>query len=105
MFGDKIKELRNSRGWTQQELGNRLKVSKQSVSNWENGNIMPSIELLTRLSDLFQVSTDYILDREINLSLDITDLDSGQKEMISRLIDYFRNINEAQNKQADKNRT
>lgn len=93
MFGEKVKELRTGMGWTQQELGNRLQVSKQSVSNWENGNIMPSIELLVRISDLFQVTTDYILDRADNLSLDITDLDSSQKDIVSRMVAYFRSTN------------
>ena len=93
MFGDRIKELRNNHTWTQQELGDRLGVSKQSVSNWENGNIMPSIDVLVRMSDLFQTSTDYILDRENDLTLDITDLDAEQKAMVQRMVRYFRNIN------------
>lgn len=93
MFGDRIKELRNNHTWTQQELGDRLGVSKQSVSNWENGNIMPSIDVLVRMSDLFQTSTDYILNRENDLTLDITDLDAEQKAMVQRMVRYFRNIN------------
>ena len=95
MFGDRIKELRNNHTWTQQELGDRLGVSKQSVSNWENGNIMPSIDVLVRMSDLFQTSTDYILNRENDLALDITDLDAEQKAMVQRMVRYFRNINKA----------
>jgi len=95
MFGDRIKELRNNHTWTQQELGDRLGVSKQSVSNWENGNIMPSIDVLVRMSDLFQTSTDYILNRENDLTLDITDLDAEQKAMVQRMVRYFRNINKA----------
>jgi len=93
MFGERIKELRNNHTWTQQELGDRLGVSKQSVSNWENGNIMPSIDVLVRMSDLFQTSTDYILNRETDLTLDITDLDAEQKAMIQRMVRYFRNVN------------
>ena len=95
MFGDRIKELRNNHTWTQQELGDRLGVSKQSVSNWENGNIMPSIDVLVRMSDLFQTTTDYILNRENDLTLDITDLDPEQKAMVQRMVRYFRNINKA----------
>ena len=95
MFGDRIKELRNNHTWTQQELGDRLGVSKQSVSNWENGNIMPSIDVLVRMSDLFQTSTDYILNRENDLTLDITDLDAEQKAMVQRMVRYFRNINKS----------
>ena len=93
MFGERVKELRNNQGWTQQELGNRLGVSKQSVSNWENGNIMPSIDLLVKLSDLFQVPTDYLLGNNSALTIDITDLDAEQQAMIQRMIAYFRSIN------------
>ena len=95
MFGERIKELRNNHTWTQQELGDRLGVSKQSVSNWENGNIMPSIDVLVKMSDLFQTSTDYILNRDNDLTLDITDLDAEQKAMVQRMVRYFRNINKA----------
>ena len=93
MFGEKVKELRTGMGWTQQQLGDRLQVSKQSVSNWENGNIMPSIDLLLKISDLFQVTTDYILDRNNALTLDITDLDTSQKEIVARMVAYFRSTN------------
>lgn len=93
MFGERVKELRTNQGWTQQELGNRLDVSKQSVSNWENGNIMPSIELLLRMANLFQVSTDYLLGNDSSLSIDITDLDTEQRAMVQRMITYFRSIN------------
>lgn len=95
MFGERVKELRINQSWTQQELGNRLGVSKQSVSNWENGNIMPSIELLCRLADLFQVPTDYLLNSNSSRTIDITDLDSEQQAMIQRMILYFRSINKS----------
>ena len=47
MLGDNIRLLRSVRGISQVELGEKLNVSKQSISNWENGNIQPSIEMLT----------------------------------------------------------
>ena len=99
MFGERIKELRIHHTWTQQELGDKLGVSKQSVSNWENSNIMPSIDVLVRMSDLFQTSTDYILNRESDMMLDITDLDKEQQAMVQRMVRYFRNINHSGNKQ------
>ena len=47
MLGDRILELRSMRNWSQVMLAKRLGVTKQTVSNWENGNIQPSIEMLS----------------------------------------------------------
>lgn len=64
MLGQRIYELRSALGWSQVQLAERLNISKQTVSNWENENIQPSIEMLVRLSKLFHVSTDYLLGLE-----------------------------------------
>lgn len=61
MLGQRIQELRGAFGWSQVELAKRLCVAKQTVSNWENENIQPSIEMLVRLAMLFGVSTDFLL--------------------------------------------
>lgn len=64
MLNKRIHELRLSFGWSQTELARRLGVSKQAVSNWENDNIQPSVDVLIRLADAFGVTTDYLLGRE-----------------------------------------
>ena len=64
MLSQRIRELRVAQGYSQVTLAKRLGVSKQAVSNWENDNIQPSIEMLLRLAQLFSVSTDYLLGRE-----------------------------------------
>lgn len=64
MLGRRIGELRAACGWSQVELAKRLSVTKQTVSNWENDNILPSIEMLVRLSKIFGVTTDYLLGLE-----------------------------------------
>ena len=61
MLSKRIGELRQSFGWTQVQLAQRLGVTKQTVSNWENDNIQPSIEMLVKISGIFNVSTDYLL--------------------------------------------
>ena len=61
MLSQRIRELRVAQGYSQVTLAKRLGVSKQAVSNWENDNIQPSIEMLLRLAQLFSVSTDYLL--------------------------------------------
>ena len=61
MLGTRIKELRKEFGLSQVELAARMEVTKQTISNWENENIQPSIEMLVRIAKLFHVSTDYLL--------------------------------------------
>lgn len=64
MLGQRISEMRALLGWNQAELARKLGVAKQTVSNWENENIQPSIEMLLRLSKIFGVSTDYLLGQD-----------------------------------------
>ena len=65
MLGQRIKELRTIFGWNQVQLAEKLNITKQTVSNWENENIQPSVEMLVRLAKLFSVSTDYLLGIDI----------------------------------------
>ena len=62
MFGDTIKSLRLSNNLSQVQLAQNLDVSKQTVSNWENNNILPSIEMLVKIAKYFSVSTDFLLE-------------------------------------------
>ena len=62
MLNENIKRLRKLRGISQVELGNALHVSKQCISNWENDNIQPSIDMLIKIAAYFNVTTDYLLD-------------------------------------------
>lgn len=59
--GNIIKQLRKEAGLTQDELGKKLGVIKQTISSWENNISVPSTETLTTLSKLFGVSVDYLL--------------------------------------------
>ncbi|MBH0156325.1 helix-turn-helix transcriptional regulator [Fictibacillus sp. 5RED26] len=61
VFGEKLKSVRKARGWSQEELAEKLFVSRQSVSKWENGQNYPSIEVIIKLSDLFEVTIDELL--------------------------------------------
>lgn len=90
MLGQNIRKLRQERGLCQEELGRRVGASKQSVSNWENENIMPSIDLLVRLADYFSVSTDYLLGREQRRVLDSSGLSDVQISHVQQLIDDLR---------------
>lgn len=95
MFAERIKYLRLSRSINQVQLAEKLGVAKQSVSNWENNNIMPSVEMLEKTADFFGVSTDYLLGREENkkmneYTLDVTGLNERQIEHLKQIVDDFR---------------
>lgn len=61
VFGEKLKKERMDKGWSQEELAEKLFVSRQSVSKWENGQNYPSIETIIKVSDLFGVTIDELL--------------------------------------------
>lgn len=60
-IGLKITELRKSKNWSQEDLAFRLGVSRQSVSKWESEQATPDIEKIAKLSEIFGVSTDYLI--------------------------------------------
>ena len=64
MIGNNIKRLRTERGMTQKALADKLFVSAQAVSRWENNEVEPSITTLTELAKIFGVSADEILGLE-----------------------------------------
>ena len=64
IFADKIIALRKKNGWSQEELAEKMEVSRQSVSKWESAQSVPDLEKVLRLSRLFGVSTDYLLKDE-----------------------------------------
>ena len=60
-FSEKVTSLRKQAGWSQEELAQRLDVSRQAVSKWESGQAMPDLDRVVRMSELFGVSTDSLL--------------------------------------------
>ncbi|WP_122643955.1 helix-turn-helix transcriptional regulator [Luxibacter massiliensis] len=86
MFGDTIKSLRVSHNLSQVQLANELSVSKQTVSNWENNNILPSIEILVKISTFFSVSTDYLLELDSRDYIEVTGLSKTQLAHIQQII-------------------
>ncbi len=90
MLGRMIHELRKSRNISQIDLARALNVSKQSVSNWENNNILPSIEMLIRIAQFFSVSTDYLLGFNSHQYLEVSGLTPDQLSHIQAIIDDIR---------------
>ena len=65
ILADKIIENRKKNGWAQEELAEKLGVSRQSVSKWEGAQSMPDMKRILQLAEVFGVSTDYLLRDEI----------------------------------------
>lgn len=86
MFGDIVKNLRLSQNLSQVQLANTLNVTKQTVSNWENNNILPSIEMLVKISHFFSVSTDYLLELDNRRYIEVTGLTDTQLAHIHQII-------------------
>ena len=94
MFAERLKHLRRSRELNQVQLARGLGVRKQSVSNWENHNIMPSVEMLERVANFFEVTTDYLLGRneglDEGLAVDVTGLNRSEIDHIRQLVEDLR---------------
>ena len=63
-LSDKIIQLRKANGWSQEDLAERLNVSRQAISRWEGATAQPDVANILRLSKLFGVTTDYLLNDE-----------------------------------------
>lgn len=91
-FGENLKMLRKKSGLTQKQLAERLWISKATVSYYEQSLRCPSPEILIKLSNIFHVSTDYLLGMEDKKqTLDVTDLSEEDIILLQNIIDRLRN--------------
>ena len=68
ILADKIIDLRKKAGWSQEELAEKLAVTRQSVSKWEGAQSIPDMDKVVQMSRLFGVTTDYLLKDEIEIA-------------------------------------
>ena len=85
-FNEKLKELRSSRGLTQEELAEALFVSRTAISKWESGKRYPSIDSLKEISTFFSVTIDELLSGEKLLSIAEKENKSNMQKLCSILI-------------------
>ena len=90
-FGKKLKELRLQANLTQKQLAERVGVTKSVISFYELQERSPSPDVLVKLSEIFHVSTDYLLGLERKNVIDISDLTPEQADVIESLITVLRN--------------
>lgn len=86
MLCERIKELRKSFNISQVQLALSLGVTKQCVSNWENNNILPSIDMLLKIAKYFNVTTDFLLGISNDNIIDVTGLTEVEKSHIKLLV-------------------
>ena len=84
ILADKIIENRKKNGWSQEDLAEKLGVSRQSVSKWESAQAIPDMKKILQLSEVFGVSTDYLIRDEIEEvpALELAPVDNGLEETV-----------------------
>ena len=70
-FGNILKKLRQDNNMTQDELAKKIDTSRSNIANYENGKNMPSVDILEKLSKLFDCTTDYLLGKSDNRNSDV----------------------------------
>lgn len=90
MLNEKLREIRLAKKISQVELANLLGVTKQSVSNWENDNIQPSIEMLAKISTVLNVSSDFLLSLDNKRFIDVTGLSEETIQHLQLIIDDIK---------------
>lgn len=89
MLSEMIKKLREDAGFSQSQLAKKLDVTRSSVNAWEMGLSTPTTPYIVELSNLFHVSTDYILELDRKRSLSLDGYSDEQIELLYKLINYF----------------
>ena len=90
MVCDTIKSLRETAGLSQSALAKRLGVTRSSVNAWEMGLSIPTAQYIVELSQLFHVSTDYLLGLNNTQAIYIDRLSQEEKQIVYSLIHYFQ---------------
>lgn len=85
ILADKIITLRKKNGWSQEELADKLNVTRQSVSKWEGAQSVPDLERILQLSKVFGVSTDYLLKDELEEEEYTSDVEDAGKKQVRKV--------------------
>ena len=85
-FSENIKKLRRQQHMTQKELAERIGISKAMISAYETEMRYPSYDVLIKLATIFNVTTDFLLGLEKQNTVDITDLDEEEIQVVVNFI-------------------
>ena len=98
VLGDRLRKLREARGWSQRYVASKINIKQSSTyANWEYGIRDPDTETLSKLADLFEVQTDYLLGREV-----MEQLNDDKTVLILRDIVDKLNLNIEDDKEKEK---
>lgn len=101
-IGDRIKKLRTARKMTQNELAERINVTKSTISAYENGTRLPSYDVLIKLARIFKVSTDNLLGYSEKSTIDVTGLTRKQINTIQDVVTTYKRHNTFYRKMMDE---
>lgn len=90
MIGERIQALRGRSNMTQSMLAKKLGITRSAVNAWEMGISIPSTQYIIELAKLFKVSADFILEIDNKETINISDYEEEEKEIIYKLIGYFQ---------------
>lgn len=92
ILADKIIELRKKNGWSQEQLAQKLNVTRQSISKWEGAQSVPDLQKIILLSEIFGVTTDYLIKDEIEEEFLNEDVDLKVRKVTLTEAKEFLNI-------------
>ena len=90
MFGERLRAFRLAKGISQEELGKRLGVTKQTVSNWEIENVTPSLDMFLSIVRLFDTTPNRMLGYEAHAGLDVSGLSEHEIAHLAMIIDDLK---------------
>ena len=96
-IGSFLKQLRKEKGLTQEQLADRLYVSRRTVSRWETGSNLPDLDMLVELADLYEVDLRDIFNGQRR----DTNMDSELKDTLLQAADYTQELKEKLKKHPD----
>ena len=90
MIAERIRELRESKKYTQSELAKELGIIRSSVNAWEMGISVPSTQYIVELAQIFHVSTDYLLGVTNSAALNVEGLDDDDINIVYQIIEHLK---------------
>lgn len=90
LFGEKLKQLRTARKMSQKELADRPHIAKSVISFYESNNRLPSYKVLIKITQIFNVSADYLLDIAPNRTIDVSILSEEDISAVTAVIDALK---------------
>ena len=93
MTADRIKQLREEKGYTQSELARQLGITRSSVNAWEMGVSVPSTQYVVELAAIFKVSTDYLLGVDTTATIEISGLTDTDIQLVHNIVGHLREKN------------